>query len=133
MQHDVGMVPLVSTRYLEMMSETAVAWMLLEGARIACEKLASLPLDESSAKEHSFYEGKKHAALFYCRNILPNVKKSAEILSDEHVPSRLRRCSRGGGQSGSQMTIIICCRADSMARVLSNSRTRFVALMMLVS
>ena len=79
----IALVPLAANRFLEMMSETAVAWMLLEGARIACEKLASLPLDESSAKEHSFYEGKKHAALFYCRNILPNVKKSAEVLANE--------------------------------------------------
>ena len=79
----IALDPLAANRFLEMMSETAVAWMLLDGARIACEKLAALPLDESNAKEHAFYEGKKHAALFYCRNILPNVKKSAEVLATE--------------------------------------------------
>jgi alkylation response protein AidB-like acyl-CoA dehydrogenase len=72
----IALVPLAANRFLEMMSETAVAWMLLDA-----DKLASLPKDE--AKERSFYEGKKHAALFYARNVLPNVKRSAEILAVE--------------------------------------------------
>ena len=77
----IALVPLAANRFLEMMSETAVAWMLLDGARIATDKLASLPADD--AKERAFYEGKKHAALFYARNVLPNVKKSAEVLAVE--------------------------------------------------
>jgi hypothetical protein len=79
----VALVPLAANRFLEMMSETAVAWLLLEGARIAIEKLESLPKDEANAKERAFYEGKKHAALFYAKNVLPNVRKSAEILAVE--------------------------------------------------
>ena len=79
----VALVPLAANRFLEMMSETAVAWMLLEGARIAADKLATLPADEANAKERAFYEGKKHAALFFARNVLPNVKKSAEVLANE--------------------------------------------------
>ncbi len=76
----IALVPLAANRFLEMMSETAVAWLLLDGARIATDKLASLPKDD---KERAFYEGKKHAALFFARNVLPNVKKSAEVLAVE--------------------------------------------------
>ncbi|MEZ4314758.1 MAG: acyl-CoA dehydrogenase [Polyangiaceae bacterium] len=79
----IALVPLAANRFLEMMSETAVAWLLLDGARIAVEKLASVPEGDASARERSFYEGKKQAALFYARNVLPNVKKSAEVLSLE--------------------------------------------------
>jgi hypothetical protein len=79
----IALVPLAANRFLEMMSETAVAWMLLEGACIAVDKLSTLPNDEANAKERAFYEGKKHAALFFARNILPGVKKSAEILATE--------------------------------------------------
>lgn len=77
----IALVPLAANRFLEMMSETAVAWLLLDGARLAIDKLSTLPKDD--AKERAFYEGKKHAALFYARNVLPNVKKSAEVLALE--------------------------------------------------
>lgn len=77
------MVPLAANRFLEMMSETAVAWLLLEGARIACEALEKLPAGEESASERAFYEGKKHAALYFAANVLPHVRLSAEILGRE--------------------------------------------------
>jgi alkylation response protein AidB-like acyl-CoA dehydrogenase len=73
-------VPLASTRYLEMMSEVAVAWLLLEGARIGLEAQAKLPAGD---KDHAFYEGKKHAALYYARNVLPGVRDKADILAKE--------------------------------------------------
>jgi len=77
----ITLVPLAANRFLEMMSETAVGWLLLDGARLALDKLAALPKEE--AKERAFYEGKKHAALFFARNVLPNVRRSAEILAAE--------------------------------------------------
>ncbi len=46
------MVPLFANRFLEMMSEVAVAWLLLEGAVIAHDKLAGAGTDKA------FYEGK---------------------------------------------------------------------------
>ena len=79
----IALVPLAANRFLEMMSETAVSWLLLDGARIAIEKLAALPATDENAKERAFYEGKKYAALFYAKNVLPNVKKSAEVLAVE--------------------------------------------------
>ncbi|AKT40056.1 acyl-CoA dehydrogenase [Chondromyces crocatus] len=77
------MVPLAANRFLEMMSETAVAWLLLDGARIAIDAQAKLPADDSAAPERAFYEGKKQAALYYALNVLPHVRLNAEILGRE--------------------------------------------------
>ncbi len=77
MSGQVSLVPLASTRYLEMMAVVSVSWLLLDAARIALEKLPSLP---EAHPDRSFYEGKKWAALFYCRNVLPSVEATAKIL-----------------------------------------------------
>jgi hypothetical protein len=79
----MAMVPLASNRFLEMMSVVAVGWLLLEGALVATEKLAALANDESTAKERLFYEGKKHAAAYYARHMLPDVRHWAEVLGRE--------------------------------------------------
>jgi alkylation response protein AidB-like acyl-CoA dehydrogenase len=76
----VGLVPLYANRFLEMMSETAVAWMLLEGAAIADEKLAKVAATES---DHAFYTGKVAAALYYARTVLPGVEQKAASMGDE--------------------------------------------------
>jgi hypothetical protein len=77
------LVPLAANRFLEMMSQTAVAWLLLEGARIAIDAAKQLPEGDLGAKERAFYEGKRHAALYYAMNVLPEAKLSAEILGRE--------------------------------------------------
>ena len=74
----VPMVPLAANRFLEMMSETAVGWLLLEQARIAIDKLATLPAD---SHERAFYEGKKASGLFYALNVLPTVAAKAEVIA----------------------------------------------------
>ncbi|MDI1447102.1 acyl-CoA dehydrogenase [Polyangium sp. 6x1] len=79
----MAMVPLAANRFLEMMSIVAVGWLLLEGAVLASEKAASLPNDESSARDRAFYEGKRHAAAYYARHVLPEVRSHAEILGRE--------------------------------------------------
>ena len=61
---NLAMVPLVANRFLEMMSETAVAWMLLEAAVIADAKLAKLDAEDA---DHAFYSGKIAAAIYYAR------------------------------------------------------------------
>ena len=74
------MVPLYANRFLEMMSETCVAWLLLEGAVIAEEAKKKL------AKEHvdfAFYTGKTHAALYYARSVLPGVEMRAKQMAVE--------------------------------------------------
>ena len=61
-----------------MMSETAVGWLLLEGASIATKKLAELPADHH---ERAFYEGKKAAAVFFAHSALSLVPGKAEAIS----------------------------------------------------
>ena len=77
------LVPLAANTFLEMMAETTVAWLLLDGARIALEALAKVPAGDEGAKERAFYEGKKFAALYYARTVLPRVKFHAELLGRE--------------------------------------------------
>jgi alkylation response protein AidB-like acyl-CoA dehydrogenase len=74
------MVPLVANRFLEMMSELAVAWMLLEGAAIAHEKVKSVAAGHPDA---AFFAGKIAAAKYYARNVLPGVEEKARQLDAE--------------------------------------------------
>ena len=73
-------VPLYANRVLEMMSETCVAWLLLEGAAIAEEKKASL---DKGHVDYPFYSGKTYAALYYARSVLPNVELRAKQMATE--------------------------------------------------
>jgi alkylation response protein AidB-like acyl-CoA dehydrogenase len=77
------LVPLAANTFLEMMAEATVAWLLLDGARIALAAIEKLPAGDAGAKERAFYEGKKLAALYYARAVLPNVKFHAERLGRE--------------------------------------------------
>jgi alkylation response protein AidB-like acyl-CoA dehydrogenase len=74
----MAMVPLMANRFLEMMSEVAVAWLLLEGAVIAHEKSQALSAGHPDA---SFYAGKVNAASYFARNILPGVDYKARLLA----------------------------------------------------
>jgi alkylation response protein AidB-like acyl-CoA dehydrogenase len=69
------MVPLFANRFLEMMSEVTVAWLLLDGAILAQSKLDS--------KDKAFYEGKIHAARYFARAVLPTVELLAHQMNDE--------------------------------------------------
>jgi len=73
----MAIVALMANRFLEMMSEVAVAWMLLEGAVIAHAKAANLPAEHPDT---SFYAGKVHAAIYFARNVLPGVDHKARLL-----------------------------------------------------
>jgi hypothetical protein len=77
---NVGLVPLHANRFLEMMAETTVAWMLLEGAAIALEKKSGVPAGHPDA---AFYDGKVSAALYYARNVLPTVELKAKQMAEE--------------------------------------------------
>jgi alkylation response protein AidB-like acyl-CoA dehydrogenase len=70
------LVPLNANRFLLMMSQLAVAYLLLDGAVLAEEKAAKLPAGDV---DRSFYEGKKYSALWYARNVLPQVENAAKI------------------------------------------------------
>jgi alkylation response protein AidB-like acyl-CoA dehydrogenase len=77
---NVGLVPLHANRFLEMMAETTVGWMLLEGAVIALEKKKAVAAGHPDA---TFYEGKVAAALYYARNVLPHVELKAKLMAEE--------------------------------------------------
>lgn len=75
-QHQL--IPLAATRFLEMMAEVTCAYLLLEGAVIAHEKMQDLA---ETDRDYSFYAGKIHSARFFIRNILPGVKMKAEVIA----------------------------------------------------
>jgi alkylation response protein AidB-like acyl-CoA dehydrogenase len=75
---DLNLVALFATRYLEILGEVCCAWLGLEGAVIACEKLKSIGEDHS---DKSFYEGKVATAKYYVNNILPGVSVKCAVLS----------------------------------------------------
>jgi alkylation response protein AidB-like acyl-CoA dehydrogenase len=75
----VGMVPLYANRFLVMMSELAVAWLLLDGARIALEAKKHVA---AGHPDEAFYAGKVQAALYYARTELPNVELGARLMGE---------------------------------------------------
>ncbi len=73
-------VPLYANRFLEMMSETAVAWLLLDAAVIADSKLNAL---DPNHPDVAFYQGKIASATYFARNVLPSVMSKESILASE--------------------------------------------------
>ena len=63
-----------------MMSELSVAWLLLEAAVIADEKLKGTAAEHP---DHAFYTGKLSSALYFARNVLPGVLHKAELMGEE--------------------------------------------------
>jgi alkylation response protein AidB-like acyl-CoA dehydrogenase len=76
----MALIPLSANRFLQMMSEVAVGWLLLEAAVLAEKKLEALP---ASDPDRAFYEGKRWSALWYARNVLPTVEQSARLMAAE--------------------------------------------------
>ncbi len=74
------MVPTVANRFLEMMSETVVGWLLLEQAVIAEAALAKLPAEHH---DRAFYEGKRYSAQYFAYNVLPGVAAKAQLIARE--------------------------------------------------
>lgn len=67
----------VSTRFLQMMAEVTVAWLLLDGAIIAHHSLQ----EDGHEQSENFYRGKITSATFYINNVLPNVFSTAHIIA----------------------------------------------------
>ena len=74
------MVPTVANRFLEMMSETTIGWLLLEQAVIAEAAAAKLAPDHH---ERAFYAGKLYAAQYFANNVLPGVAAKAQLIARE--------------------------------------------------
>jgi acyl-CoA dehydrogenase len=81
------LVPLHANRFLEMMAETTVSWLLLQQGVLAHKKSGELP---EGHRDLDFYAGKLHAALYFVRNVLPGVKGKADILArEDHSAMRI--------------------------------------------
>jgi hypothetical protein len=74
----VSLIPLSANRFLQMMSEVAVGWLLLDAAIIADKAMAG-----ASGPDRDFYEGKRWSAQWYARNVLPNVEHGARMMGLE--------------------------------------------------
>ncbi len=77
-QGKVERVPLAANRFLTMMSELTLGWLLLEQAVIALEKLGS-----ASAADKAFYEGKRYSAQYFANNTLPHVAHLATVIGGD--------------------------------------------------
>lgn len=83
----IDLVPLVANRFLLMMSQLAVSYLLLDAGVKAEAALSKLP--EGHA-DRSFYEGKRYSALWYARNVLPEAKHHAEVaLLEDESPMKI--------------------------------------------
>jgi alkylation response protein AidB-like acyl-CoA dehydrogenase len=74
------MVPSVANRFLEMMAETTIGWLLLEQAVIAEQALAKLTGDHP---DKAFYTGKLYSARYFALNVLPGVVAKAQLIARE--------------------------------------------------
>jgi alkylation response protein AidB-like acyl-CoA dehydrogenase len=74
------MVPAVANRFLEMMAETTIGWLLLEQAVIAEQALAKL---SGEHPDKAFYTGKLYAAKYFALNVLPGVVAKAQLIARE--------------------------------------------------
>ncbi len=71
------LIPLVANRFLEMMSQLAVGWLLLDQAVLGLEKLSKLG---ESDGDRAFYEGKRYAAQFFARTVLPRIEGNTRVM-----------------------------------------------------
>lgn len=76
----LSLVALNANRFLTMMSQLSVGWLLLD-AGIKSE--AASIRETAGSPEAAFYEGKRQSALWFARNVLPQVKNAAEIAALE--------------------------------------------------
>ena len=74
------MVPLAANRFLDMMAETVIGWLLLDAAVIAHAAQDKLPADHP---DRTFYAGKRFAAQYFAANILPTVAAKAQLIARE--------------------------------------------------
>lgn len=74
------LVSVTANRFLEMMSELAVGWLLLDAAAVGAKAAAGLP---AGHPDLAFYAGKRASALYYARNVLPTVSLKAQMIAGE--------------------------------------------------
>ena len=68
--------------FMAIMGDVICGWLLLQGASIALEKLASL---DASDVDVSFYKGKVMSARFFAAEVLPTVKDRCDIIKNNEA------------------------------------------------
>jgi alkylation response protein AidB-like acyl-CoA dehydrogenase len=76
----IELVPSVANRFLEMMAETTIGWLLLEQAVVAEAAASKLAADHPDA---AFYAGKRFGAQYFAANVLPGVAAKAQLIARE--------------------------------------------------
>ena len=71
-------IPLAAEDFLNIMSDLAVGWLLLDQAAIAINKL---PETSKTHPDHAFYTGKKFAAQYFANNVLTTLPSRTQRLS----------------------------------------------------
>ncbi len=71
-------IPLAAEDFLNIMSDLAVGWLLLDQAAIALKKL---PETSETHPDHAFYTGKKFAAQYFANNVLTTLPSRTQRLS----------------------------------------------------
>ena len=71
-------IPLYANRFLDMMSQTVIGWLLLDAAVVALEAQSKLSKGDA---DYDFYEGKKCAARFFAQDTLSSVPGAAQALT----------------------------------------------------
>ncbi|MBW2404827.1 MAG: acyl-CoA dehydrogenase C-terminal domain-containing protein [Deltaproteobacteria bacterium] len=71
-------IPLAAEDFLNIMSDLAVGWLLLDQAAIALKKL---PETSETHPDHAFYTGKKFAAQYFANNVLSTLPSRTQRLS----------------------------------------------------
>jgi hypothetical protein len=84
-------IPLNSERFLEIMGELAIGWLLLEQAALGLEKIDGL---SETHPDRAFYTGKKFAAFYFAQNVLP---RAVALLGGDDAPQHEGRGAAGLG------------------------------------
>jgi len=66
---------LQANRVLFALSETVIAWLLIEHAALAIENGA-----EATGADKAYYDGKVASARFFCKNVLPHISATRKIV-----------------------------------------------------
>jgi alkylation response protein AidB-like acyl-CoA dehydrogenase len=74
------LVPLNANRFLTMMSQLAVGWLSLDAGIKAAQAQEKV---SATHPDRAFYEGKKFSALWYGRNVVPQIETAAKLCQAE--------------------------------------------------
>ena len=83
----MGQIPLAAESFLEVMSELAIGWLLLQGSAIALKKL---PEVSETHPDHAYYTGKKFAARYFANDVLVTIPARVQsIASVDDSPNQI--------------------------------------------